>query len=252
MQPIWLKHYPQGVPAAVDLRRFASLKELFEQSCRKFHDRPAFTSMGATLTYAETDRLSRDFAAYLQGLGLKPGERVAIMLPNLLQYPVALFGALRAGLVVVNVNPLYTARELRHQLADSGAVAVVVLENFAHTLEEIIGETAVRHVVTTQIGDLFPPLKRCLVNFVVKRVKHMVPPWRLPGAARPRRQVRLRGLHPGWRYRLTVDNTGQTREASGAALRDRGVSVWAGAPGQSELLLLEVIEVAQRKEQPHG
>ncbi|MHB0916170.1 MAG: AMP-binding protein [Thiobacillus sp.] len=184
MQPIWLKHYPQGVPAAVDLRRFASLKELFEQSCRKFHDRPAFTSMGATLTYAETDRLSRDFAAYLQGLGLKPGERVAIMLPNLLQYPVALFGALRAGLVVVNVNPLYTARELRHQLADSGAVAVVVLENFAHTLEEIIGETAVRHVVTTQIGDLFPPLKRCLVNFVVKRVKHMVPPWRLPGAAR--------------------------------------------------------------------
>ena len=99
MQPIWLKHYPQGVPAAVDLRRFASLKELFEQSCRKFHDRPAFTSMGATLTYAETDRLSRDFAAYLQGLGLKPGERVAIMLPNLLQYPVALFGALRAGLV---------------------------------------------------------------------------------------------------------------------------------------------------------
>ena len=184
MQPIWLKHYPQGVPAAVDLRRFASLKELFEQSCRKFHDRPAFTSMGATLTYAETDRLSRDFAAYLQGLGLQPGERVAIMLPNLLQYPVALFGALRAGLVVVNVNPLYTARELRHQLADSGAVAVVVLENFAHTLQEIIADTAVRHVVTTEIGDLFPPLKRCLVNFVVKRVKHMVPPWRLPGAAR--------------------------------------------------------------------
>lgn len=184
MKPVWLPHYPAGVPAEVDIRRYASLVELFAQSCRKFHDRPAFTSMGATLSYAETDRLSRDFATYLQGLGLKPGDRVAIMLPNLLQYPVALFGSLRAGLVVVNVNPLYTARELKHQLADSGAVAIVVLENFAHTLEEVIGDTAVRHVVTTQIGDLFPPLKRCLVNFVVKRVKHMVPPWRLPGATR--------------------------------------------------------------------
>jgi len=182
MKPIWLAHYPAGVPAEVDVCRYTSLVDLFEHSRRKFAGRPAFTSMGATLTYAETDRLSRNFAAYLQGLGLKPGDRVAIMLPNLLQYPVALFGALRAGLVVVNVNPLYTARELRHQLADSGAVAIVVLENFAHVLEEIVAETAVRHIVTSQIGDLFPPVKRCVVNFAVKHVKRMVPRWCLPGA----------------------------------------------------------------------
>ncbi len=182
MKPIWLHHYPAGVPAQVDIRRYTSLVDLFEQSCRKFHDRPAFTSMGTALTYGETDRLSRDFAAYLQSFGLTRGERVAIMLPNLLQYPVALFGVLRAGLTVVNVNPLYTARELRHQLADSGAVGIVVLENFAHVLQEIVGETAVRHIVTTQIGDLFPPPKRCLVNFAVKHVKRMVPRWRLPGA----------------------------------------------------------------------
>jgi len=182
MKPVWLSHYPAGVPAEVDVRRFASLVELFEQSCRRFRDRPAFTSMGATLSYAETDRLARAFAAYLQGLGLQAGERVAIMLPNLLQYPVALFGALRAGLVVVNVNPLYTARELQHQLADSGVVAIVVLENFAHTLDAVVDQTAVRHIVTTQIGDLFAPVKRCLVNFVVKHVKRMVPRWNLSGA----------------------------------------------------------------------
>ena len=183
MKPIWLHHYPAGVPAQVDVRRYASLTELFARSCARFSARPAFSNMGVTLSYDEIDRKSRAFAAYLQQtLGLRKGERVAIMLPNLLQYPVALFGALRAGLVVVNVNPLYTARELRHQLADSGAVAIVVLENFAHTLQEAIADTAVRHVVTTRIGDLFPPLKRCLVNFVVKHVKRMVPPWRLPGA----------------------------------------------------------------------
>ena len=183
MKPIWLHHYPAGVPAQVDVRRYASLTELFARSCARFSARPAFSNMGVTLSYDEIDRKSRAFAAYLQQtLGLQKGARVAIMLPNLLQYPVALFGALRAGLVVVNVNPLYTARELRHQLADSGAVAIVVLENFAHTLQEIIADTAVRHVVTTRIGDLFPPLKRCLVNFVVKHVKRMVPPWNLPGA----------------------------------------------------------------------
>lgn len=182
MQPAWLSHYPAGVPVQVDTRRYVSLVDLFEESCRRFGERPAFTSMGATLSYAASERLTRDFAAYLQGLGLQAGDRIAIMLPNLLQYPVALFGALRAGLVVVNVNPLYTARELKHQLVDSGAVAIVVLENFAHVLAEIIHETALRHVVTTQIGDLLPPPKRCLVNFVVKYVKRMVPRWTLPGA----------------------------------------------------------------------
>lgn len=183
MEPVWLKHYPQGVPAAVDLRDFASLKELLIQCCARFRDRPAFTNLGVTLSYDQLDCLSRNFAAYLQqDLGLQKGERVAIMLPNLLQYPVALFGALRAGLVVVNVNPLYTPRELRHQLIDSGAVAIVVLENFAHTLEEVVTATGVRHIVSTEVGDLFPPVRGCLVNFVVKRIKRLVPRWHLAGA----------------------------------------------------------------------
>jgi long-chain acyl-CoA synthetase len=183
MEPIWLEHYPPGVPSEVDLRRFASLKDLLEQSCERFRELPAFTNMGVTLSYDDLDRLSREFGACLQHeLGLKRGERVAIMLPNLLQYPVALFGALRAGMVVVNVNPLYTARELHAQLADSGATAVVVLENFAHTLEQAIAATAVRHVIVTRVGDLFPPLKAGLVNFVVKWIKRGVPRWRLPGA----------------------------------------------------------------------
>jgi long-chain acyl-CoA synthetase len=180
MKPVWLQHYPQGVPAEVDVLRFPSLKEMLEQSCRRFRAHPAFTSMGTKLTYGDLERMSRDFAAYLQQeLALTPGERVAIMLPNLLQYPVALFGALRAGLVVVNVNPLYTARELQHQLADSGTTTIVILENFAHTLQDIIATTAVRNVITTQVGDLLRQPKGCLVNFIVKRVRRGVPRWKL-------------------------------------------------------------------------
>jgi long-chain acyl-CoA synthetase len=179
----WLDSYPKGVPAEVDVRAFASLKDMFERSCAQFRGKPAFANMGVSLTFAEVDRLSRDFGAYLQKvIGLPKGARVAIMLPNLLQSPVVLFGALRAGMTVVNVNPLYTASELAHQLADSGATAVVVLENFARTLEEALPKTQVRHVVTTQVGDLFPPVKRLLVNFVVKRMRRMVPQWRIPGA----------------------------------------------------------------------
>jgi long-chain acyl-CoA synthetase len=183
MDPIWLKHYPQGVPAEINVHPFVSLKEMLEQCCEKFRVRPAFTNMGVSLSYDELDRFSRDFGAYLQQrLGLQKGERVAIMLPNLLQYPVALFGALRVGLVVVNVNPLYTARELQRQLVDSGAVAIVVLENFAHTLEEVLEATSVRHIVTTQVGDLFPSVKAWLVNFAIKRIRRMVVPWHLPGS----------------------------------------------------------------------
>ncbi len=183
MNPIWLEHYPPGVPSEASILRFASLKDLLEQSCARFRARPAFTNLGVSLSYDELDRLSQAFGAWLQHeAGLRRGERVAIMLPNLLQYPVALFGALRAGMVVVNVNPLYTARELQHQLADSGATAIVVLENFAHTLQEIVATTAVRHVITARVGDLFPPLKACLVNFVVKWIKRAVPRWQLPGA----------------------------------------------------------------------
>lgn len=183
MDRVWLKQYPQGIPADVDVKAYASLKDIFEKSCARFADLPAYGNMDHSITYRELDAASRAFGAYLQKVaGLKKGDRVAIMLPNLLQYPVALFGALRAGFTVVNVNPLYTPRELEHQLRDSGASVIVVLENFAHVLQQVLGKTPIRTVVTTQIGDLFPAVKRLLVNFVVKHVKKMVPAWNVPGA----------------------------------------------------------------------
>ncbi|MBI4205224.1 MAG: AMP-binding protein [Betaproteobacteria bacterium] len=183
MRKIWLASYPQGIPSEIDVRAYASLGEMLERSCRRFRDKTAFANMGATLTYGEFDRLSRDFGACLQQeLGLLKGDCVAIMLPNLLQYPVALFGTLRAGLTVVNVNPLYTATELEQQLDDSDAKAIIVLENFAHTLERALEKTRLQYVITTQLGDLFPPVKRWLVNLVVKHVKRMVPSWDIPDA----------------------------------------------------------------------
>jgi long-chain acyl-CoA synthetase len=161
----------------------ATLDGMFAESFTRYRDRTAFVSMGATLSFGEVDALSRNFAAFLRGdLGLAPGERVALMMPNLLQYPMALAGVLRAGLVVVNVNPLYTASELAFQLEDSGAAAIVVLENFAHTLEHALARTRVRHVIATRVGDLFPVPKRWLVNAAVKHLRHMVPPWRIEGA----------------------------------------------------------------------
>jgi long-chain acyl-CoA synthetase len=189
----WLAAYPPGVPAEIDPSQFASVREILQQSFRQYGAAPAFTNMGRTLAFAEIDRLSRDFGAYLQhGLGLARGARVAIMLPNLLQYPIALFGALRAGYVVVNCNPLYTPRELEHQLADSGAEAIVILENFAHTLQAVIERTQVRQVVTTQLGDLLGFPRSLLVNFVVKRVKKLVPAWQIAGAV-PFREALDRG-----------------------------------------------------------
>jgi len=183
MNKPWLAQYPAAVPAEIDLGQFASLKDVLATGCARFAERPAFSSMGTVMTFRQLDAASGAFAAWLQKVaGLKRGDRVALMMPNLLQYPVAMFGALRAGMVVVNVNPLYTPRELEHQLNDSGAVAIVVLENFAHTLEQVIRATPVRVVVTTQVGDLLPPLKRVLTNAVVKYVKKMVPRWRLAGA----------------------------------------------------------------------
>lgn len=185
MERIWLDHYPQGVPAEIDVHAFASLKDVLQHSCDRFGALPAYSNMGATITYDDLDRSSRDFAAYLQqSLGLRRGERVAIMLPNLLQYPVALFGVLRAGLVVVNVNPQYTAAELEHQLIDSGSVAIVVLENFAHTLQQVLerNPTLRLHVITTEIGDLFTMVRELLTNLAVKYLKKMVPPWQIADA----------------------------------------------------------------------
>lgn len=176
-------------PARIGIDPVTTLVSLFEASCTRFADRPAYHNLGVTLRFSDLERLSRHLAAYLLGLGLAPGERVALMMPNLLQYPVAMFAALRAGLTVVNTNPLYTPRELRHQLADSGASAIVILENFAHVLEQVIGDTAVRHVVTTAVADLAPVAKRTAVNFLVRRIRHMVPPFHLPQAVRWRQAL---------------------------------------------------------------
>ena len=183
MKRIWLKNYPPGVPANIDPLAYRSLADLIERTCDGHADRPAFTSMGVTLTYREFEALSHDLAAYLQQvLLLRQGERVAVMLPNSLQSAVAVLGALRAGLVVVNVNPLYTERELAFQLKDSGAVAIIALENFAHTLSGALASTDVRHVVVSQFGDLFPAAKRWAVDFVIRHVKGLIPPWHIPGA----------------------------------------------------------------------
>ncbi|TAL55577.1 AMP-binding protein [Pandoraea sp.] len=195
MEKVWLKSYPPGVPAEIDMDEFSSLVDVFHQSCAKFPQRPAFCNLGTTLTYAQLDAQSRAFAAYLQSLpGLAKGARVAIMMPNLLQYPVALFGVLRAGMVVVNVNPLYTAPELEHQLQDAGAEVIVVVENFAATLQQVVARTPVKHVITTQIGDMVSAPKRWIVNFVVKRVKKMVPAWHI-GHAVPFNTALAKGAH---------------------------------------------------------
>jgi long-chain acyl-CoA synthetase len=183
MENIWLKSYPPGVPAQVDINEHRSLGEVFDKSVARFGSLPAFINMGHSINYSELERQSRDFGAYLQSaLKLQPGARVALMMPNLLQYPIALFGILRSGYTAVNCNPLYTPRELEYQLKDSGAEAIVILENSAHTLEQIIANTQVKYVVTTQIGDVLPPLKRYTVNLLVKYAKRMVPAWRLPRA----------------------------------------------------------------------
>ena len=185
MDKVWLKEYPAGVPHDIGSLGYASLTELFEDSCQRFRDLPAFSNMGTVMTYAELEQKSRHFAAYLQvGRCMGPGDRLAIMLPNVLQYPVVLFGALRAGLVIVNCNPLYTARELEYQLGDSGTTAIVVLENAAHTVQEIIGKTALRTVIVTGIGDMFPPIKAWAIDIVVKYLKRMVVPWQIDGAIR--------------------------------------------------------------------
>jgi long-chain acyl-CoA synthetase len=181
----WLANYPPGVPAEIDTSAYASIVAMFEAACARHPQRPAYSSFGRSLTYAELDRASRRFAAFLAGeWKLGKGDRLAIMLPNTLQYPIALFGALRAGLTVVNVNPLYTARELEHQLADSGAIAILVLENFAATLAKAIGRTKVEHVIVTALGDQLGFPKGPLVSFAVKHIKKMVPAWSLPGHVR--------------------------------------------------------------------
>jgi len=181
----WLAHYPAGVPAEVNLDEFKNIVAVMESSCQKYRDRPAYRNFGTTLTYGDVDRLSNQFAAYLlRDLGLKKGDRVAIMMPNLLQYPIAIFGVLRAGLIVVNTNPLYTARELKHQMKDSGAKAIVVVDNFARTLQEVLAETDIKQVITTGVGDMVRFPSGWIINFVLKYVKKQIPAYSIPGAIR--------------------------------------------------------------------
>ena len=198
MDRIWLKSYPSGVPAEIDVGEFSSLSDLFDKSVRRFADRTAYVCMGKAISYRELEQMSARFAGYLQGeLGLAPGAHIALMMPNCLQYPIAMFGILRAGYVVVNVNPLYTARELEHQLRDAGCEAIVIVENFAHTLQEVIGNaTALRHVIVTGLGDLLGFPKSMVVNFVVRHVKKMVPAWSLPGSVGFRDALARGARHP--------------------------------------------------------
>ena len=249
MDKVWLKNYPDGVPAEADVDAYGSIISLFEESVRQFADRPAYSNFGVTINYRELDERSRALAAYLQGLGFDPGDRVSIMMPNLLSNPVAIFGVLLAGLTVVNTNPLYTARELEHQLHDSGARAIVIVENFASTLAEVIGRTRVEHVILVRMGDGLGFPKSALINFVVRRVRKMVPAFSLPGAvpfARALDQGRAKTLRPSDAGRDDIAflqyTGGTTGVAKGAALSHGNVvsnlqqtSSWIGGqfePGQ--------------------
>jgi long-chain acyl-CoA synthetase len=180
---IWLKSYPEGIPATIDVNEYASVRDVFERAIAQFGPRPAYTCMGKSITFAELDVASAAFGAFLQGRGLKRGARVALMLPNVLQYPICAFGVLRAGYTVVNTNPLYTARELQHQLSDSGAEVLVVVENFARTVQEVVRTTPVKHLIVTSIGEMLG-WKGPLVDFVLRHVKKMIPEWSLPGSMR--------------------------------------------------------------------
>ncbi len=228
MDRIWLTSYPAGVQPEIDMREYASVNEVFASSCRKFAGQPAFKNFGSVLSFSELDKRSRHFAAWLQSLGIEKGARVAIMLPNLLQYPVALFGILRAGMIVVNINPLYTPRELEHQLRDSGAEVIVILENFAHVLEKVLPNSKVSHVVTTQIGDLLSAPRRWLMNFAVKRVKKMVPKWRIAGAISFNSALKLGSMcrldeaEPGQEDIALLQYTGGTTGTSKGAVLTHG------------------------------
>jgi len=182
MEKVWLKSYPPGMPETIDVNAYQSVAEVFDQAIDKFGDNPAFTNLGTTLSYKDMDRLTGQLASYLQSLpDMRKGDRVAIMMPNVLQNPISIFAAMRGGFTVVNTNPLYTARELKHQLSDSGTKVIIVIENFCHVLDEIIAETPIQHVITTQLGDMLNFPKSLIVNLVVKHVKKMVPSFSLPG-----------------------------------------------------------------------
>ncbi len=227
----WYNSYPKGIEKEIDLTKYNSIIDILETSMDKYRDLPAFENMGKELTYGEIDQLSQNFASYLQHeLGLKKGDRIALQMPNLLQYPIALFGALRAGLVVVNTNPLYTPREMKHQFNDSGAVAIVIVANFAYNLEKIIAETGIKTVIITQLGDQLSGLKKGLVNFVVKYVKKMVPNYNLPGAIPFNKVLSVGASKAFTKSEITLEDNaflqytgGTTGVAKGATLSHKNV-----------------------------
>ena len=229
MERIWLKQYPAGVPTDIDVNQYTSLVELLEESFKKFADRKAFICMDKSISYRELDEMSQALGAYLQSKGMAKGARVALMMPNVLQYPVATAAVLRAGYAVVNVNPLYTPRELEHQLKDSGAEAIIVLENFANTVQQVIAKTAVKHVIVGSMGDLLG-FKGVIVNLVVRRVKKMVPAWSLPGSVAFNDAVAAgRGMKLN-KPKLTLDDVaflqytgGTTGVSKGATLLHRNI-----------------------------
>lgn len=230
MEKVWQQHYPEGVPLEIDTHIYNSLQDVFLQSTQRFADLPAYVNLGKTITYADTERLTGYFAAYLRHeVGLKKGDRIAIMMPNLIQYPIVLFAAFRAGLIVVNTNPLYTDRELKHQLQDSGAAAIVILENFAHTLQDVLADTQVKTIITTRIGDMLG-LKGHLVSFVVKHIKKMVPAFSLPTAICFKDALRKGRNHPFIDEKIEHEDVaflqytgGTTGVAKGAMLTHRNM-----------------------------
>ncbi|HHJ36077.1 MAG TPA: long-chain-fatty-acid--CoA ligase, partial [Gammaproteobacteria bacterium] len=196
MSKPWLKSYPAGVAEEIDLNRYSSVANIFDSSVAKFADLPAYTNFGKTLSYHDVDVYTAQLGSYLKNeLGLEKGDRVAVMMPNLLQNPIAIFAILRAGLVVVNTNPLYTTRELKHQLNDSGAKAIIIVENFAHVLQEVLDETKVEHVITTKMGDMLSPVKGFIINTVVKHVKKMVPGFTIKKAVNFKKALKLGAQH---------------------------------------------------------
>ena len=230
MEKVWLKSYPGSVPADILPLKENSLAEMMENACRRYGDKTAYISMGKELSYSELDRLATDFAGWLQSVGLKKGSRVALMLPNLFQYPICLFGILRAGCIAVNVNPLYTPRELEHQMKDSGAEAIIVVENFAHTVEQVLPRCpAMKHVVVTPMGEMLG-LKGVLVNLVVRHVKKLVPRWRIPGTINVQGALTAGRRHGFAPPQLTLDDLaflqytgGTTGIAKGAMLSHRNI-----------------------------